>query len=40
MSKERLAFFLCGNMAGEMEKLLVIGKAANPRCFKNLKNIN
>jgi hypothetical protein len=24
-------------MVGEMEKTLVIGKAAKPRCFKNLK---
>jgi hypothetical protein len=37
MSKERLTVLLCGNMAGEMEKPLVIGKAVKPRCFKNLK---
>jgi hypothetical protein len=37
MSKERLTVLLCGNMVGEMEKPLVIGKAANPRCFKSLK---
>jgi hypothetical protein len=37
MSKERLLVLLCGNMVGEMEKPLVIGKAAEPRCFKNLK---
>jgi hypothetical protein len=24
------------NMVGEMEKPLMIGKAAKPRCFKNL----
>jgi hypothetical protein len=36
MSKERLVL-LCGNMAGEMEKLLMTAKAAKPRCFKNLK---
>jgi hypothetical protein len=40
MSKERLTVLLCGNMAGEMEKPLVIGKAAKPRCFKNLKMNN
>jgi len=32
--------FLCGNMAGEMagemEKPVVIGKVKKPRCFKNL----
>jgi hypothetical protein len=37
MYKERLTVLLCGNMVGEMEKPLVIGKAAKPRCFKNLK---
>jgi hypothetical protein len=37
MSKQRLTVLLCGNMAGEMEKPLGIGKAAKPRCFKNLK---
>jgi hypothetical protein len=37
MSKERLGTLLCGNMVGEMEEPLVIGKAAKPRCFKNLK---
>jgi hypothetical protein len=37
MSKERLTVLLCGNMVGEMEKPLETGKAANPRCFKNLK---
>lgn len=36
MSKERLTVLLCGNMLGEMEKPLVIGKAAKPRCFKNM----
>jgi hypothetical protein len=36
-SKERLTVLLCGNMMGEMEKLLMIGKAAKPRCCKNLK---
>jgi hypothetical protein len=37
MSKERLTVLLCGNMAGEMKTPLVIGKAAKPRCLKNLK---
>jgi hypothetical protein len=37
ISKERLTVILCGNEVGKMEKSLVIGKAAKPRCFKNLK---
>ena len=37
LSIERLMVLGCGNMEGELEKLLVIGKAAKPRCFKNLK---
>jgi hypothetical protein len=37
MSKERLTVLLCGNMVGEMEKPLVIGKAAKRRCFKKPK---
>ena len=28
---------LCYSMTGEMHKPLVIGKAKNPRCFRNLK---
>ncbi len=36
MSKERLTLFLCGNMAGEMEKCIIIGKAKQPRCFRKL----
>jgi hypothetical protein len=39
MSKERITVLLCGHMVGQMEKPLLIGKAAMPRCFKNL-NIN
>lgn len=27
---------LCGNIIGDMEKPLVIGKLAKPRCFKHL----
>src|SRR5215469_5048182 len=34
--KERLTAFLCGFMSSETEKPLVIGKAANPRRFRNL----
>jgi hypothetical protein len=37
MIKDQLTVLLCGNMVREMEKPLVIGKAAKPRCFKNLK---
>lgn len=35
-SKERLTVLLCSNMEGDFEKPLVVGKAAKPRCFKNL----
>ncbi|KRZ81108.1 Tigger transposable element-derived protein 6, partial [Trichinella sp. T8] len=36
LSKERLTVLLCCNESGtEMLKPLVIGKAKNPRCFKN-----
>ena len=35
LCKERLTVFLCGFMSGEMEKTLVIGKAAKPQCFRN-----
>ncbi len=37
ISKERLTVLVCGNLCGDMEKPLVIGKATKPRCFKNLK---
>ena len=36
LRKERLTVFLRGFMSGEMEEPLVIGKAAKPRCFRNL----
>ena len=36
LCKERLTVFLCGFISGEMEKPLVIGKAAKPRCFRKL----
>ena len=39
-SKERLTAMVCANMSGtEKLPLLVIGKSANPRCFKNVKRI-
>lgn len=36
LCKKRLTVFLCGFVSGEMEKALVIGKAAKPRCFRNM----
>lgn len=36
LSKERVTTLQCVNMAGEKEKLLVIGKTHKPRAFKNL----
>jgi hypothetical protein len=36
LCKERLTVFLCGFMTGEIEKPLVFGRAAKPRCFKNI----
>ncbi|XP_066260446.1 tigger transposable element-derived protein 6-like [Euwallacea similis] len=36
MSKDRLTILFCVSMAGEKEKLLVIGKAARPRALKNV----
>lgn len=36
LSKERITILHCVNMAGDKEKLLVIGKAFKPRAFKNL----
>lgn len=39
-SKERLTVLVCSNMSGsEKVPLLVIGKASNPRCFKNVKTL-
>lgn len=35
-SKERLSVLLCAFADGKFEKPLVIGKAENPRCFKNI----
>ncbi|XP_060863424.1 tigger transposable element-derived protein 4-like [Metopolophium dirhodum] len=35
-SKDRLTVLMCGSMAGEIRKPLVIGKSIKPRCFKNM----
>jgi hypothetical protein len=37
VQKKDLTVLLCGYTVGEMEKPLMTGKAAKPRCFKNLK---
>lgn len=40
LSKERLTVLVASNMTGsEKKKLLVIGKAKQPRCFKNVKSL-
>lgn len=36
MSKDRLSVLLCAFADGKVEKPLVIGKSAKPRCFKNV----
>lgn len=36
LAKERLTILFCANMLGGKEELLVIGKAARPRAFKNV----
>jgi hypothetical protein len=36
LCKERSTVFLCGFMSGEMEKPLVMGRAAKPRCFRKM----
>lgn len=39
-SKDRVTVLVCANMTGEDKlPLLVIGKAGNPRCFKNVKTL-
>jgi len=39
-SKERLTVMVCANMSGtEKIPILIIGKSANPRCFKNVKTL-
>lgn len=38
-NKERLTAMVCANMDGtEKLPLLIIGKSANPRCFKNVRS--
>jgi len=37
-SKNRITVSLCVNMVGDFEKPLVIGRAAVPRCMKNVKH--
>lgn len=40
MSKDRLTVLVAANMSGgEKRRLLVIGKAKKPRCFKNVKSL-
>jgi hypothetical protein len=39
LSKERLTVWVCSNCLGERNKLVVIGKSKNPRCFKNIKKL-
>ena len=40
LSKERITILPCANMTGtEKLPLLVIGKAAKPRCFKGVKSL-
>ena len=39
LSKERSTVLVTASMAGEKLLLLVIGKSANPRCFKNIKKL-
>ena len=39
LSKERLTVLVTASMAGEKLLLLVFGKSANPRCFKNIKKL-
>lgn len=36
-AKDRITALVCCNLAGEREKLLVIGKCEKPRCFKHVK---
>lgn len=39
LSKDRITVLVASSMAGEKRKLLVIGKAKKPRCFKNVKSL-
>ena len=39
LSKEMITALVTASMAGEKLPPLVIGKSANPRCFKNVKKL-
>ena len=39
LSKERLTVLVTASMTGEKLPPFVIGKSANPRCFKNITNL-
>ena len=39
LSKEKITVLVTAGMAGEKLPPLVVGKSANPRCFKNLKKL-
>ncbi|CAG9566413.1 unnamed protein product [Danaus chrysippus] len=39
LSKDRITVLVASSMEGEKRKLLVIGKAKKPRCFKNVKTL-
>lgn len=39
-SKERITCSFFVNAAGGKEKLIVIGKSANPRCLKGIKDLS
>lgn len=39
LSKDRITVLVASSMAGEKRKLMVIGKAKKPRCFKNVKTL-
>ena len=38
-SKKRITLSICCNMAGDFEKLFLIGKSERPQAFKNIKNL-
>ncbi|XP_067134723.1 tigger transposable element-derived protein 4-like [Centruroides vittatus] len=37
--EEHITVLCCANMSGEKQRLLVIGKTKNPRCFKGVKHL-
>lgn len=37
IAKDRLTVLVCCSMAGVKQRLLVVGKSSNPRCFKNVR---